>query len=195
MEDGLGYLIGWSSQYLASTIVCVPPFRQKVEVYTFPFHWTGYCYWTLVILLTLRSYLPLHLMKQRCFLAVVVKRLALINRFVVPNEEENVQLYVTVKFWDSYTVWHCVTSVPCLFHSLWSNLDLALWKNKVFAATWRYKKFITQQAQLGTRKIQIWNNLKKYMNKLLEVVDNSRHVFDSLIVTLIPFWQTRVSII
>ena len=130
MEDGLGYLIGWSSQYLANTIVCVPPFCQKVEVYTFPFHWTGYCYWTLVILLTLRSYLPLHLMKQRCFLAVVVKRLALINRFVVPNEEENVQLYVTVKFWDSYTVWHCVTSVPCLFHSLWSNLDLALWKTK-----------------------------------------------------------------
>ena len=153
-------------------------------------------------------------------MAVVLKQLALINRFVIQNEEENLQLYITVKFHDSYTVWHCVISVQCslprpLIQS-WSCFKI----NKVSTATWSSLSFWRKKGgkqnfvsisfgqdllkqysyryyqpdsqsyhtknSTRSKKIQIWNNLKKYMNKLLELVDNSWHVFDSLIVTLIP---------
>ena len=137
----------------------------------------------------------------------MLKQLALINRFVVQNEEENLQLYITVKFHDSYTVWHCVTSVPCslprpLIQS-WSCFKI----NKISTATWkggkqnfvsisfgqdllkqcsyRYYQPVSQSYHTtnstGSKKIQIWNNLKKYMNKLLELVDNSRHVFPCIL--------------
>ena len=80
------------------------------------------------------------------------------------------------------------------FHQVY-HLAKFCWSNVSIDTSKLYHKVITQQSQLGTRKIQIWNNQKKYINKLLEVVETSRHVFDSLIVTLIPFWQTRASII
>ena len=80
------------------------------------------------------------------------------------------------------------------FHQVY-HLAKICWSNVSIDTSKLYHKVITQQAQLGTRKIQIWNNQKKYINKLLEVVETSRHVFDSLIVTIILFWQTRASMI
>ena len=53
------------------------------------------------------------------YLAKARKRLAIINRLVVPNKEENGQLYVTLRFRDCCTVWYfCVQVYTAVYTSM-----------------------------------------------------------------------------